>query len=354
MNPKITDHQEERTHRGQPRTGAEQVRNHRLEVVWNAGLVSSVQQALERHQVALYLAAIAAGVLVGVIWTGAAGLAVAVEPVIALLLFVTFLAVPVRRVLESARDWRFLLTLLAVNWLVVPPVVWLVTRPLGEVPALLVGACLVLLAPCVDYVVVFTRIAGGAHRQLLAATPLLMLAQMLATPVLLPLIVGEAGAGVVQAEPFLRAFLLLVLAPFAAAALVQVLGDRWVRLRRGADVAEGAMVPLMMLTLLLVAASSVPSVMGLGPQIALAAVAYLAFAVLMTMAGWATARLTRLPAEQGRAVLLSGVTRNSLVVLPLALAVPTAGPIAGAAVVLQTVVELVVLVALVRILPRML
>ena len=313
-----------------------------------------MRQVLERHQVAAYLGAIAVGVLVGVLWDGAGGLAVAVEPVIALLLFVTFLGVPVRRVVESLRDWRFLGALLAVHWLVVPSVVWMVTRPLGEPPALLVGAAMVLLTPCVDYVVVFTRIAGGAHQRLLAATPLLMLLQVLATPVLLPLIVGEAGAGVVQAEPFLRAFLVLVLAPFAAAVLVQALAARARPVERATAAIEGWMVPLMVATLLLVSASSVPAVLGLGPQLTLVAAAYLAFAVMMTALGLVVARLTRLPVDQARAVVLSGVTRNSLVVLPLALAVPVAGQAAGAAVVLQTVVELVVLVALVRILPRLL
>jgi ACR3 family arsenite efflux pump ArsB len=50
-------------------------------------------------------------------------------------------------------------------------------------------------------------------------------------------------------------------------------------------------------------------------------------------------------------VALSGATRNSLVVLPLALAMPS--PLAPAAVVAQTLVELVGMVVLVRVLPRL-
>ena len=48
----------------------------------------------------------------------------------------------------------------------------------------------------------------------------------------------------------------------------------------------------------------------------------------------------------------SGATRNSLVVLPLALAMPA--PLAPAAVVAQTLVELIGMVVLVRVLPRLL
>ena len=45
------------------------------------------------------------------------------------------------------------------------------------------AAVIVLLAPCVDYVVVFTCIAGGEYRGLLAATPYLLSAQILSIPI---------------------------------------------------------------------------------------------------------------------------------------------------------------------------
>ncbi len=54
-----------------------------------------------------------------------------------------------------------------------------------------------------------------------------------------------------------------------------------------------------------------------------------------------------------RAVVFSGVTRNSLVVLPLALALPASLAIAPLAVVTQTLVELVCLLVLVRLVPRL-
>ena len=52
--------------------------------------------------------------------------------------------------------------------------------------ALLVGVLLVLLAPCVDYVIAFTALAGGAAERLLAAAPLLMLVQLVVL-ILVPL-----------------------------------------------------------------------------------------------------------------------------------------------------------------------
>lgn len=298
---------------------------------------------LERRQVPFYLAAIAVGLLLGALAPPVTPvLEPAVEPAIAALLLVTFHGIPLTRLRAALADGRFLLTLLAVNLLAVPLIVAVLTLPLRGSPDLLIGALLVLLAPCIDYVVVFTALARGAHEKLLAATPLLMLAQVLALPVLVPLL-GGAAASTIDPVPFVRALAVLVLLPLALAALLQRLAPR-LRL-------DGAMVPLMLLVLLLVVASQTPRVLTAGTALLVLLPLYTGFLVLAAAAGLALSRLTRLDVPATRAVAFSGATRNSLVVLPLALALPDG--LAPAAVVTQTLVELVGMVALVRLLPRL-
>ena len=75
--------------------------------------------------------------------------------------------------------------------------------------------------------------------------------------------------------------------------------------------------------------------------------------MLAPLAGWLVARLFRLEAPAGRAVAFSGATRNSLVVLPLALAVPGAVPLLPAIIVTQTLVELVAELVYVRAIARL-
>lgn len=137
------------------------------------------------------------------------------------------------------------------------------------------------------------------------------------------------------------------------------LGETIARLARGMDrVGAAAMVPLMGLVLFVVVASQVPRLesaavdrAGIGP--ALVGI-YVAFIALMTLCGVAAGRFSRLPVDQQRSVVFSGVTRNSLVVLPLALALPGAlGATAAATVVLQTLVELIGMVILTRLVPRL-
>ncbi|MDN6398941.1 MAG: arsenic resistance protein, partial [Brachybacterium sp.] len=92
----------------------------------------------ERHQVALYLLTIGAGVALGALLPGLAPtLELAVEPSIPALLLVTFLGVPLTRLGAALRDGRLLLTLLAGNFLAVPLIVWGLTRPLTGSPELL-------------------------------------------------------------------------------------------------------------------------------------------------------------------------------------------------------------------------
>ena len=113
------------------------------------------------------------------------------------------------------------------------------------------------------------------------------------------------------------------------------------------------MVPLMMITLAVVVASQIR---GVGEKIgALLGVIplYVAFVIIMVPLGIGMGRWARLDARSSRALAFSGVTRNSLVVLPLALALPAALSLAPLVVVTQTLVELVAMVVLVRLMPRL-
>lgn len=309
---------------------------------------------LERHQVGLYLAAIAAGLAAGWWVPGAGALEAAITPVLGLLLFATFLAVPFTAIGRAFADLRFLATVLVLNFVLVPVVVYLLSRVVAGEEALLLGVLLVLLTPCVDYVIVFCGLAGGAADRLLAAAPLLMLAQMLLLPLYLWAFAGAGTVGLVELAPFAEAFVVLILLPLAAAAVVQWAVPRAAAARAVESSTAAAMVPLMAATLFTVIASQVR---GVGEQLgALAAVVplYAAFLVLMVPLGLLTARAARLDVRSSRALVFTGATRNSLVVLPLALALPEALALTPLVVVTQTLVELVGMVVLVRLVPRLL
>jgi ACR3 family arsenite efflux pump ArsB len=293
--------------------------------------VKTIVEWWDRRQVSLYVAAI--------------------NPALALLLFATFLGVPLIEVGRSFRDIRFLGTVLIVNFVLVPLIVFGLSRFVADDRGLLLGVLLVLLTPCIDYVIVFTGLAGGAKARLLAAAPLLMLLQIVLLPLYLLFFAGSDAVELIEIEPFVEAFLILIVAPLAAAAIMQAVARRHRAGRAIEDVMAAAMVPLMMLTLAVVIGSQIAAVGGQAVALIRVVPIYVAFLAVMLFTGLAAARVARLDVQAARAVMFSGSTRNSLVVLPLALALPASLNTAPLTVVTQTLVELVGMVVFVRLVP---
>ncbi|WP_198392756.1 arsenic resistance protein [Brevibacterium yomogidense] len=277
----------------------------------------------------------------------------AITPVLGLLLYATFLGVPFGSLTAALREGRFLATVLVVNFAVVPGIVLVLSRIVAHDEALLVGVLFVLLTPCIDYVLAFTRLAGGAHARLLAMTPLLMLVQIALLPAYLVLFVGSEVVGAVEFAPFAEAFVLLIVIPLLAAALTQAVAARSEAGLRWEQGVAGAMVPLMMLTLAVVVASQIAGVGARVGSLLLAVPVYVLFAVVMVPIGIIAGRVARLDVPGTRAVVFSAATRNSLVVLPLVLALPARYDLAPLVVVTQTLVELIAMVVFVRLVPRL-
>lgn len=315
-----------------------------------------VREQLEERQIRVYAVALLLGALAGLAVPASTRLQAVIEPVIGVLLYGMFTQIPFLELRGALRRHGFLGALALANFVLVPALVWLLTRtlPTGE-PALLLGVLLVLLTPCVDYVVVFTHLGRGDAKLTLAATPLLFVAQVLLLPGYLWLFLRGPAAAVVQAGPFLHAFVVLIVLPLAAAVATQV----WARSGPGPGtvVLAGAAwlpVPFMALTLFVVVASQIGTVVANRGLIGRAIPVYVAFLICAPLLGRFAARLFNLEPPARRAVAFSAALRNSLVVLPLALALPEpTGALVAAVIVTQTLVELVGVLVLVRSVPKL-
>lgn len=304
-------------------------------------------------QVLVWFAGAVLGGILGVGITGFAGLAeAALTPCLIALLFLTFLELPFDSGLRALRDRRFLALVAGMNFVVVPAVVAGLIAVFDIADPIVPAVLIVLLCPCIDYVIAFTRAAGGAADQLLMLTPMLMIAQLLLLPVLLWAITGGRMSIDLPIRPLGEALLLFIVIPLIAAVLARTLARRQPRAGRIVESAAQLVDPVMALTLLVITASVIPVIADSAGQLGTAALAFAVFAGVMTAAGWILTRATQMAADQSRAMILSGVTRNSLVMLPLVRAITGEGS-GPAAVVTQTLVELIVLLILVRILPRL-
>ncbi|USW93965.1 bile acid:sodium symporter [Pseudomonas proteolytica] len=309
---------------------------------------------LEQHQIPIYFVTVSIAAVGGLLAPQAMqGLGGLVTPAIALLMYAMFLQIPFLQLRQGLANKRFIAALLVANFVLMPLLVWALTLGLHDQPAILIGALLVLLTPCIDYVVVFTHLGKGDARLTLAATPLLLLLQLALLPLYLTLIPSEAAV-TITLGPFVEAFVLLIAVPLLLAVLTCAGARRSPGIARWNQGWAWMPVPAMATVLLVVIGSQIAFVAREIEQLLPVIPVYLGFMLLAPVVGALTARAFRLPAATARSVTFSSATRNSLVVLPLALALPEdMRMLAAAAIITQTLIELVCELIYIRVIPAL-
>ncbi|MDY7128785.1 arsenic resistance protein [Alcaligenes nematophilus] len=311
-----------------------------------------IRDVLERRQTAIYCVAMLLAAWMASVWVMPASLVDWINPALAFMLYVTFVQVPIAQLGKALTQLRFLAVLLLANFLLIPLLVFALVPLLPDHTMLRLGVLLVLLAPCIDYVVTFAQLGRADARALLAATPVLLLVQMLLLPLFLKLALGEQFGLYIKAGPFLNAFFYLILIPLLLAGATQYLAGKshsWAQIKTGLGLAP---VPATALVLFIVVAAVLRQLEPALDVLWRVLPVYALFAILAPVIGWALARQARLAVPLRRAVAFSSATRNSLVVLPLALAIPGALPLLPAIILTQTLVELLAQLVYVRVLAR--
>ncbi|MFN3339377.1 MAG: arsenic resistance protein [Dietzia sp.] len=307
---------------------------------------------LERRQVWIYSGAIVVGLALGSTAPGLGAIAEALLwPVLAVLLYATFVQVPLLHLLTAVRDVRFTGATLLGNFVLIPLFVWSVVSLLPDDPAIRLGVLLVLLVPCTDWFISFTQIAGGDVPRAIAVTPVNLALQLLLLPLYLLAMARKEVTGLVSFEVVAPA-LLIVIVPLIAAALT----ERWIEAHPPRHVVRDRLawspIPLLAAVVLLIATAQVDTVLGALHVLPVIVPVFVAFLVMAALAAKLLAVTFRLPAEQGRTLAFGLGTRNSFIVLPLALSLPQGLEVAAVVIVVQSLVELLGMIFFVWWIPR--
>ncbi|MEX0999323.1 MAG: arsenic resistance protein [Thermodesulfobacteriota bacterium] len=310
---------------------------------------------LEEKQISIYALAIIAGAALGLFIPDAGqSTEILIEPVLAVLLYGMFVQIPFFQLRSALGNSRFMTALFVLNFVLVPILVWLLIRFLPDQTPLLLGVCLVLLTPCIDYVIVFTHLGRGDAKLILAATPVLLIAQMLLLPLYLWGFLGSTALALMSAKPFLVAFLILIACPLTLAVASEFWAKKWTTGKVWLNFTAWIPVPMMALVLFIIIASQIEKVHSYLSLITWAIPIYITYILMVLFLGRLTASLFGLKRHEARTLIFSGGTRNSLVVLPLALALPgeLRYPVA-AVIVTQTIMELVAELFYIRVIPTL-
>ncbi|SDD37860.1 Arsenite efflux pump ArsB, ACR3 family [Paenibacillus sp. UNCCL117] len=315
------------------------------------------REKLEQNQIWLYVAVL---VLASGLGLSAPELMttldqhILISAVIAVLMFGMFTQLPFTSLKESLGNRRFMGAILTANYVAVPIVVWLLSQFLPQQSPVLLGVYLVLLTPCIDYVIIFTHLGRGNEKAMLLSTPVLFVTQMLLLPAYLWMFMGRKASEVVNPGPFAEAFLIVILLPLVLAIGLQLLSSK-ARLSGQflLNVSAWIPVPLMALTLFIVVSSQISKLSPYWDLLIQVIPIYIAFMLVMPFISRFIVKWFRLDVMSGRAVIFSSGTRNSLVVLPLALALPENwSKLVAAIIVTQTIVELAGELIYVRFVPN--
>lgn len=310
------------------------------------------RDVLERHQVWFYLAGVVIGLAAGSL-SPELGKAVEslVRPVIAVLLFATFTQIPLNALGDAVRDRRALAAMLIGNFLVMPAIVWALVQLVPDDPALRLGLLLVLLVPCTDWFITFTQLGGGDAARATAASPLLLVAQLLLLPIYLA-IFTEQGASAVFAPAEVWPALLVIGAPLLLAVALARPLDRSKAGRAWRERMGLGPVPLLASVIALVAAAHVRAALDAAALLPIVAAVCVGYLIAAGAVAIVLGRMLSLADTQARTLVFSLATRNSFLVLPFALALPDeAGPVA-IVIVMQSLIELFGMIFLVWFAPR--
>lgn len=313
-----------------------------------------LREKLENNQVLIYIVILIIAAGFGLIVPDeATKLDMTISIVIGILMYSMFSQIPFTSLKKSFSNSRFIVALCVVNYIAVPIVVWSLSFLLPDYPPLLLGFYLVLLTPCIDYVIVFTALGRGNEKAMLLATPILFISQMLLLPIYLALFIGEEAANLVEVGPFVEAFLGLIVLPLVVSIIVQVIANKVKIGDQLLQLSAWLPVPFMALTLFVVVTSQISKLSGSIEWILKVIPIYIAFMVIMPMISKLVGDWFKLDVKTGRALIFSGSTRNSLVVLPLALALPSdISTIVAAIIVTQTIVEIIGELIYIHIIPN--
>ncbi|MGQ9837386.1 MAG: arsenic resistance protein [Cyanobacteriota bacterium] len=114
-----------------------------------------------------------------------------IVPLLALMLYTTFLLLPLKNFGQNLQKLKVILASLAINFIWTPIFAWILGALfLRDAPDLWVGLIMLMVTPCTDWYIVFTGVAGGDVILATALLPVNLTLQVLLLPIYLLIFAG--------------------------------------------------------------------------------------------------------------------------------------------------------------------
>lgn len=182
-------------------------------------------QWIDRYHTIFILGAVGLGLLLGQLAPVAVMSEPLITPFLVLMLYGLFLTTPLHDLRAAFQHRSFMLVAIVVNFVLTPLIAWgLGAAFLGDLPELWLGFILLMVTPCTDWVLAFTKVARGNLSIATAILPINLLLQVILLPVYMLLFAGTIGS--IPIGTLLESVGIVLVLPFGAALLSKALWQK--------------------------------------------------------------------------------------------------------------------------------
>lgn len=269
-----------------------------------------------------------------------------IMPSLMAMLFLVFIQIPIKNITESFKNIKFTLTSICINFIWTPILVFILGRIfLNNNPDLLIGFVMLMVTPCTDWYLIFTGIAKGNVALGASILPLNLILQL----ILLPVYVFLIGRSSVQMDilNLLNGVIVSLIIPLFGALIYRKLAIS----KNGIDYFEKNIVSkacdyqsyFLNIAIIFMFASQ-GKILLKNPQVLLQLlVPVLLFFIINLIIGQFVGRNLHLNHEDGVALNLTTLARNSPIALAIAVATFPNKPLISLALIIGPLIELPVL-----------
>ena len=311
---------------------------------------------IENYQIYIYFTVILLAIIIGLTSDHLTKLLESVIPFfIGILMFSMFSQIPFFKLRKNMLNGKFMIALILSNFILIPIFVYGLIQLFNITsPAILIGLMLVLLTPCIDYVIVFTSLGKGNAQYMLISTPILFILQIILLPLYFVIFNSENAFSFRDLAPFIQSFIIFIVLPFMVSALLQYFSKHALAFEKMLKITGWLPEIFMSFVLFAVIGSQIHKITHDLNIVVTVLPIYIIFIIIAPFIGYLSGKLFALETATLRTLAFSSSTRNALVVLPLALSLPDSWvTITTTVIITQTLVELVGEIFYIKIIPRL-
>lgn len=305
----------------------------------------------EKLQTLVILAAVGLGILLGRVEYIAAHADALITPALMCMLFGLFLGIPLTDLHSGFLNRKFTITSLAINFIWIPIFGWCLGGLfLAETPALRIGYIMLLVTPCTDWYLVFTKLARGNMAVSAAILPLNLIIQVVLLPVYLLLFAGMTGY--VDLELLGKSVVLVLVIPFCLGQGIRALfkDDGHPVRRVAAAIFADRQFAFLCLAIVVMFASQATYITGHLDVFYVLLLPVVAFFVLNFVVGRVVARVLNFSYDDSVSLSMTTLARNSPISLAIAITAFPGEPMIALALVIGPLLELPILAIVAQVL----